>query len=97
MDDGADLVSLLHSDRKGAATGIIGSTEEDDHGYRLKSLAASKLLKFQSGGKRRLQSTSLTTYGTGQSTLDGILRATSRLFAGSTFVVCGYGWCGKGL
>lgn len=100
MDDGADLVSLLHSDRKGAATGIIGSTEETTTGViRLKSLAASKLLKFPVIAVNDASTKHFfdNRYGTGQSTLDGILRATNRLFAGSTFVVCGYGWCGKGV
>ncbi|MBI5902231.1 MAG: adenosylhomocysteinase [Deltaproteobacteria bacterium] len=100
MDDGADLVSLLHSDRKGAVDGVIGSTEETTTGViRLKSLAASKLLKFPVIAVNDACTKHFfdNRYGTGQSTLDGILRATNRLFAGSTFVVCGYGWCGKGV
>ena len=100
MDDGADLVSLLHTDRKNAAKNIIGSTEETTTGViRLKSLAANKILKFPVIAVNDASTKHFfdNRYGTGQSTLDGILRATNRLFAGSTFVVCGYGWCGKGL
>ncbi|HXI10818.1 MAG TPA: adenosylhomocysteinase, partial [Thermodesulfobacteriota bacterium] len=100
MDDGADLVSLLHSDRKKLAAGVLGSTEETTTGViRLKSLAASNLLKFPVIAVNDASTKHFfdNRYGTGQSTLDGILRATNRLFAGSTFVVCGYGWCGKGL
>ncbi|HEY4707021.1 MAG: adenosylhomocysteinase [Deltaproteobacteria bacterium GWA2_55_10] len=100
MDDGADLVSLLHTDRKNAAKNIIGSTEETTTGViRLKSLAANKILKFPVIAVNDASTKHFfdNRYGTGQSTLDGILRATNRLFAGSTFVVCGYGWCGKGV
>ncbi len=100
MDDGADLVSLLHTDRKSLAGGVIGSTEETTTGViRLKSLAASKILKFPVIAVNDASTKHFfdNRYGTGQSTLDGILRATNRLFAGSTFVVCGYGWCGKGV
>ncbi|WKZ33904.1 MAG: adenosylhomocysteinase [Thermodesulfobacteriota bacterium] len=100
MDDGADLVSLLHTKRKGAADDIIGSTEETTTGViRLKSLAVNKLLKFPVIAVNDAFTKHFfdNRYGTGQSTLDGILRATNRLFAGSSFVVCGYGWCGKGV
>ncbi len=100
MDDGADLVSLLHTKRKSAAGEIIGSTEETTTGViRLKSLAMNKLLKFPVIAVNDAFTKHFfdNRYGTGQSTLDGILRATNRLFAGSTFVVCGYGWCGKGV
>ncbi len=100
MDDGADLVSLLHTERKNAAKNIIGSTEETTTGViRLKSLAANKILKFPVIAVNDASTKHFfdNRYGTGQSTLDGILRATNRLFAGSTFVVCGYGWCGKGV
>ncbi len=100
MDDGADLVSLLHSSKKQFSNGIIGSTEETTTGViRLKSLAASKLLKFPVIAVNDACTKHFfdNRYGTGQSTLDGILRATNRLLAGSIFVVCGYGWCGKGL
>ncbi len=100
MDDGADLVSLLHTDRKSLADNVIGSTEETTTGViRLKSLAANKILKFPVIAVNDASTKHFfdNRYGTGQSTLDGILRATNRLFAGSTFVVCGYGWCGKGV
>ncbi|MBI5642454.1 MAG: adenosylhomocysteinase [Deltaproteobacteria bacterium] len=100
MDDGADLVSLLHTDRKELVDGILGSTEETTTGViRLKSLAANKILKFPVIAVNDACTKHFfdNRYGTGQSTLDGILRATNRLFAGSTFVVCGYGWCGKGV
>jgi len=100
MDDGADLVSLLHSTRSSAAKGVIGSTEETTTGViRLKALAADDLLKFPVIAVNDASTKHFfdNRYGTGQSTIDGILRATNRLIAGSTFVVCGYGWCGKGL
>ncbi|CAG0927975.1 partial adenosylhomocysteinase, partial [Planctomycetaceae bacterium] len=100
MDDGADLVSLLHTDRKELVSGVLGSTEETTTGViRLKSLAANKILKFPVIAVNDAQTKHFfdNRYGTGQSTLDGILRATNRLFAGSAFVVCGYGWCGKGV
>ncbi|MDO8426557.1 MAG: adenosylhomocysteinase [Deltaproteobacteria bacterium] len=100
MDDGADLVSLLHTDRKSLADNVIGSTEETTTGViRLKSLAANKILKFPVIAVNDASTKHFfdNRYGTGQSTLDGILRSTNRLFAGSTFVVCGYGWCGKGV
>ena len=100
MDDGADLVSLLHSKRAKDAKGILGSTEETTTGViRLKSLAAKGLLKFPVIAVNDAATKHFfdNRYGTGQSTVDGIVRATNRLIAGSTFVVCGYGWCGKGL
>ncbi len=100
MDDGADLVSVIHSERKDLAAGCIGSTEETTTGViRLRSLAASKLLKFPVIAVNDASTKHLfdNRYGTGQSTLDGILRATNRLMAGASFVVCGYGWCGKGV
>ncbi len=100
MDDGADLVSVIHSERKDLAAGCIGSTEETTTGViRLRSLAAAKLLKFPVIAVNDASTKHLfdNRYGTGQSTLDGILRATNRLMAGSNFVVCGYGWCGRGV
>ena len=100
MDDGADLVSLLHSTKAKYADGVLGSTEETTTGViRLKSLAAANLLKFPVIAVNDASTKHFfdNRYGTGQSTLDGILRATNRLLAGSIFVVCGYGWCGKGL
>jgi len=100
MDDGADLVSLLHSTKAKYADTVLGSTEETTTGViRLKSLAAANLLKFPVIAVNDASTKHFfdNRYGTGQSTLDGILRATNRLLAGSIFVVCGYGWCGKGL
>jgi adenosylhomocysteinase len=100
MDDGADLVSVIHGERPNLIKNLIGSTEETTTGViRLKSLAASNLLKFPVIAVNDASTKHFfdNRYGTGQSTLDGIIRATNRLLAGSVFVVCGYGWCGKGL
>ncbi len=100
MDDGADLVSVLHSERPGLMKTMIGSTEETTTGViRLKALAADNLLKFPVIAVNDASTKHFfdNRYGTGQSTLDGIMRATNRLLAGSNFVVSGYGWCGKGL
>ncbi len=100
MDDGADLVSLLHSDRKELAGNIIGSTEETTTGViRLKSMEKDGVLAFPVIAVNDANTKHMfdNRYGTGQSTLDGIIRATNRLIAGSVFVVAGYGWCGKGL
>ena len=100
MDDGADLVSEIHGKRQNLVKGMIGSTEETTTGViRLKSLAADNLLMFPVIAVNDASTKHFfdNRYGTGQSTLDGIIRATNRLIAGSTFVVCGYGWCGKGL
>lgn len=100
MDDGADLVSTIHSKRQDLVLNILGGTEETTTGViRLKSMAAKGVLLFpviavnDSDTKHFFDN----RYGTGQSTIDGILRATNRLIAGSRFVVCGYGWCGRGL
>ncbi len=100
MDDGADLVSLLHSDRKDMAENILGSTEETTTGViRLKSMERDNVLAFPVIAVNDANTKHMfdNRYGTGQSTLDGIIRATNRLIAGSVFVVAGYGWCGKGL
>jgi adenosylhomocysteinase len=100
MDDGADLVSELHMKRKAQAADILGSTEETTTGViRLKSLANQGLLLFPVVAVNDASTKHFfdNRYGTGQSTIDGIIRATNRLLAGSTFVVCGYGWCGRGL
>jgi adenosylhomocysteinase len=100
MDDGADLVSELHTKRKNLIGNIIGSTEETTTGViRLKAMAADKMLKFPVIAVNDAATKHFfdNRYGTGQSTLDGIIRATNRLICGSNFVVCGYGWCGKGL
>ncbi len=100
MDDGADLVSELHSRRKKQAKEIWGSSEETTTGViRLKSLAQKKVLRFPVIAVNDAQTKHLfdNYYGTGQSTIDGILRATNILFAGKTVVVAGYGNCGKGV
>lgn len=100
MDDGADLVSTLHSDRKELIDGVRGGTEETTTGIiRLKSMAADGVLQYPIIAVNDAKTKHLfdNRYGTGQSTIDGIIRATNRLIAGSSFVVCGYGWCGKGL
>lgn len=100
MDDGADLVSLLHKERKNQLHEVIGSNEETTTGVmRLKAMEKDKALKIpvfavnDSDTKHMFDN----RYGTGQSTLDGIMRATNVLLAGKKFVVCGYGWCGRGL
>ncbi len=98
MDDGADLVSTIHSSKKKFA--VIGGTEETTTGViRLRSMAAKGVLKFPVISVNDADTKYLfdNRYGTGQSTLDGILRATNRLVAGSVFVVAGYGWCGRGV
>lgn len=100
MDDGADLVSMLHSDLKSLLPGVIGGTEETTTGViRLKAMAKDKVLGYPIIAVNDSETKHLfdNRYGTGQSTLDGIMRATNRLFAGSTVVVCGYGWCGRGI
>lgn len=100
MDDGADLVSIVHSTRKDLQAGVIGGTEETTTGViRLKSMAHEKVLAYPIVAVNDAQTKHFfdNRYGTGQSTLDGILRATNILLSGLTFVVAGYGWCGKGL
>ncbi len=100
MDDGADVVSTLHDKRQDALPGVIGGTEETTTGVvRLKSMARDNVLKFPIIAVNDAKTKHFfdNRYGTGQSTLDGIIRATNRLLAGSTFVVAGYGWCGRGL
>jgi len=100
MDDGADLVSTLHSERSEMIQYVEGGTEETTTGViRLKSMAADKVLRYPIIAVNDAQTKHFfdNRYGTGQSTIDGIIRATNRLLAGSTFVVCGYGWCGRGL
>jgi adenosylhomocysteinase len=100
MDDGADLVGTIHSRRQDLVQNIIGGTEETTTGViRLRSMADKKVLLFpviavnDSNTKHFFDN----RYGTGQSTIDGILRATNRLLSGSWFVVSGYGWCGRGV
>jgi len=100
MDDGADLVGTIHSERTNLADGILGGTEETTTGViRLKSMADKGVLLFPVVAVNDSRTKHLfdNRYGTGQSTVDGILRATNRLMAGSWFVVAGYGWCGRGL
>ncbi|KGA94462.1 adenosylhomocysteinase [Leptospirillum ferriphilum] len=100
MDDGADLVSTLHSRYPEWVKEMLGGTEETTTGViRLKSMAQKGVLGFPVIAINDSQTKHLfdNRYGTGQSTLDGIMRATNRLFAGSTVVVAGYGWCGRGI
>jgi adenosylhomocysteinase len=100
MDDGADLVSTIHKDRTELLDGIIGGTEETTTGViRLRAMAADGALKFPVMAVNDAATKHFfdNRYGTGQSTLDGIVRATNVLLAGKAFVVGGYGWCGRGL
>lgn len=100
MDDGADLVSTIHSERQELIENVRGGTEETTTGIiRLKSMAADGVLQYPIIAVNDAKTKHFfdNRYGTGQSTMDGIIRATNRLIAGSNFVVCGYGWCGKGL
>lgn len=100
MDDGADLLSTLHTKRPMQADKVKGGTEETTTGViRLKSMAQEKALKYPVIAVNDSMTKHFfdNRYGTGQSTIDGIIRATGRLLAGSIFVVAGYGWCGKGL
>ncbi len=100
MDDGADLVSVLHKDRKKELKKVLGGTEETTTGViRLKAMADDKELKYPIIAVNDAMTKHFfdNRYGTGQSTIDGIMRATNRLFAGSTFVMAGYGWCGRGI
>ena len=100
MDDGADLVSTLHSRKRALLAGVTGGTEETTTGViRLKSMAAKGVLGYPIIAVNDANTKHLfdNRYGTGQSTIDGILRATNVLFAGLHFVVIGYGWCGRGL
>jgi len=100
MDDGADLVSTVHTARSELAKDIIGGTEETTTGViRLRSMANRGILKFPLIAVNDADTKHFfdNRYGTGQSTIDGIIRSTNRLLAGSVFVVCGYGWCGKGV
>ena len=100
MDDGADLVSTIHSERQELIEGVKGGTEETTTGIiRLRSMAADGVLQYPIIAVNDAKTKHFfdNRYGTGQSTMDGIIRATNRLIAGSSFVICGYGWCGKGL
>ena len=100
MDDGADLVATIHKDRTELLGEIIGGTEETTTGViRLRSLAREGRLKYPIIAVNDAQTKRFfdNRYGTGQSTIDGITRATSILWAGKNVVVCGYGWCGRGV
>jgi adenosylhomocysteinase len=100
MDDGADLVSVLHTKRTDVLEGVIGGTEETTTGViRLRAMAKEGVLRYPIIAVNDADTKHLfdNRYGTGQSTIDGIIRATNFLLAGSKFVVAGYGWCGRGL
>jgi adenosylhomocysteinase len=100
MDDGADLVSTLHKDRQEVLEGVFGGTEETTTGViRLRAMAADGALKYPVIAVNDAMTKHFfdNRYGTGQSTIDGIVRATNILLAGKTFIVAGYGWCGRGL
>ncbi len=100
LDDGADLVSTIHSERRELIGEVYGGTEETTTGViRLRSMAKEGILGYPIIAVNDAHTKYLfdNRYGTGQSTIDGIIRATNRLIAGSVFVVCGYGWCGRGL
>jgi adenosylhomocysteinase len=100
MDDGADTVGVIHSDRKELIPSIIGGTEETTTGViRLRAMAQEGVLAYPIVAVNDADTKHLfdNRYGTGQSTIDGIIRATNRLMAGSAFVVAGYGWCGRGV
>jgi adenosylhomocysteinase len=100
IDDGSDVVATLIKERAGQVKELIGSTEETTTGIvRLEAMAAAGVLSFPSIAVNNAQTKHFfdNRYGTGQSTLDGIIRATNILLAGRTLVVVGYGWCGKGV
>ncbi len=100
MDDGADLISTIHSEKQELISGITGGTEETTTGViRLKSMEKNGALKFPIIAVNDAMTKHLfdNRYGTGQSTIDGLLRATNILLAGKTFVVGGYGWCARGI
>ncbi len=100
MDDGADLVTILHTKRKDLLANVIGGTEETTTGViRLQAMAKEKVLRYPIVAINDALTKHLfdNRYGTGQSTIDGIIRATNMLLAGMTLVVAGYGWCGRGV
>ena len=100
MDDGADVIGVLHSHRREQLGDIIGGTEETTTGViRLKALERDGALGFPVIAVNDALTKHMfdNRYGTGQSTIDGIVRATNVLLAGRTFVVAGYGWCGRGV
>ena len=99
MDDGADLVCTIHSERQELIESIIGGTEETTTGViRLRSMEKNKVLRYPIVAVNDADTKHFfdNRYGTGQSTMDGIIRSTNVLLAGSVVVVCGYGWCGRG-
>jgi len=100
MDDGADVVGVLHSERRDLLADVIGGTEETTTGViRLRAMAREGVLGYPIVAVNDALTKHMfdNRYGTGQSTIDGMIRATNRLIAGSVFVVAGYGWCGRGL
>jgi adenosylhomocysteinase len=100
LDDGADLVATLHTSRREMLTNLIGGTEETTTGViRLKAMAQEGLLTYPIVAVNEADTKHMfdNRYGTGQSTLDGITRATNVLWAGRKVAVCGYGWCGRGI
>jgi adenosylhomocysteinase len=100
MDDGADLVSVLHKSRQNQLADVIGGTEETTTGVvRLRAMAAHGVLRYPIVAVNEADTKHMfdNRYGTGQSTIDGIIRATNVLLAGKTFVIAGYGWVGRGL
>jgi adenosylhomocysteinase len=100
LDDGADLVSRLHGERSELLLGVIGGTEETTTGVmRLRAMARDGALRYPIVAVNDAMTKHLfdNRYGTGQSTLDGIIRATNLLLAGRVFTVAGYGWCGRGI
>jgi len=100
MDDGADLVTTILTQRQDLVPGVLGGTEETTTGVvRLRSMAQNGVLKYPIIAVNDADTKHLfdNRYGTGQSTIDGIIRATNLLFAGLRVVVCGYGWCGRGV
>jgi adenosylhomocysteinase len=100
MDDGADLVGVLHKERRELLPDVIGGTEETTTGViRLRAMAADGALSFPVMAVNDAMTKHLfdNRYGTGQSTIDGIVRATNTLLAGKNFIIAGYGWCGRGL
>jgi adenosylhomocysteinase len=100
MDDGSDVTSTIHRDRRDVMDGVIGGTEETTTGIiRLRAMAADGALEFPMMAVNDAMTKHLfdNRYGTGQSTMDGIIRATNYLIAGKTVVVAGYGWCSRGI
>src|SRR5437762_5518169 len=100
MDDGADLVHMLHTKRQDLLAGVLGGTEETTTGViRLRAMAKEGVLRYPIVAVNDALTKHLfdNRYGTGQSTLDGVIRATNILLAGMTVVVAGYGWCGRGV